>query len=115
MYCGVVEEDLLPAGQGKANSWASVVGKLPPQRGNSKPNNNSRTLLRSSTVVNYEIDRIDANDGEALLRGVTEGCGEKGRGGRQRILHRHVSKQPINAKGIFLKHTRIYTYVNFDF
>jgi len=57
---------LLPAGQGKANSWASVVGKLP-QRGNSKPNNNSRTLLRSSTVVNYDVDRIDANIGGALL------------------------------------------------
>ena len=45
---------LLPAIQGK-DSWASVVGKLP-QRGNSKPNNNSRTLLRSSTVVNVLIE-----------------------------------------------------------
>ena len=59
---------LLPEGQAKANSWASVVGKLP-QRGNSKPNNNSRTLLRSSTVVNYDVDRIDANIGGALLCG----------------------------------------------
>jgi len=28
---------------------------------------NSRTLLRSSTVVNYDVDRIDANIGGALL------------------------------------------------
>jgi len=57
---------LLPTEQGKANSWASVVGKLPP-RDNSEPNNNSCTTLQSSSVVNYEIDRTGANNEQAQL------------------------------------------------
>ena len=91
---------LLPEGQAKANSWASVVGKLP-QRGNSKPNNNSRTLLRSRKVVNYDVDRIDANTGDALLRGGPQRAVR--RSGQRRTPHRpihtYLSSSGNNSSG----------------